>query len=84
MSSFINITLLPGQFVPLGTYEKAAPFASYFPSALYAYVAQPPLMVDVDPTSGLSLLPYASHGINVAFVFNNLSAPVAMYMQWTV
>ena len=36
-------------------------------------------MVDVDPTSGLSLPSYASHGVNVAFMFNNLSVPVAIH-----
>jgi hypothetical protein len=40
MSSFINITPSPGQFVPLGTYKKAAPFASDFPSVSYAYRAK--------------------------------------------
>jgi hypothetical protein len=84
MSSFIDVTPSPGQFVPLGTYEKAAPFASDFPSAPYAYATQPPPMVDVDPTSGLSFPSYPSHGVNVAFMFNNLSAPDAMYAQWTV
>jgi hypothetical protein len=36
-------------------------------------------MVDVDPTSGLLFPSYPSHGVNVAFVFDNLSAPDAMY-----
>jgi hypothetical protein len=45
---------------------------------LYAYT-QPSPMVDVDPTSGLSLPSYASHGVNVASVSDNLSVPVAIY-----
>jgi hypothetical protein len=84
MSSSINVMLLPGQFMPLGTYKKVAPFATDFSSMPYAYMAQPPPMVKVDPTSSLSLPSYASHGVNVAFMFSNLSAPVAMYTQWTV
>jgi len=45
---------------------------------LYAYT-QPSPMVDVDPTSGLSLPSYASHGVNVASVSDNLSVPIAIY-----
>ena len=72
--------LSPGQFVPLCTYEKVAPFPISPPHRmLMCNSTQPPPMGDIDPTSGLSLPSYASHGVNVAFVFNNLSAPVAIH-----
>ena len=40
-------------------------------------------MLDAKPTSGLSFPSCASHGVNVGFVYDNLSTHDA-YTQWTV
>jgi len=55
MSSFINVTLPPGQFVPFSVCDKVAPLSSDLPPAPYAYMVQPSTILNVDPTFSLSL-----------------------------
>ena len=54
MSSFIDVTPSPGQFVPLGTKVLHHHLSSEPHAAPYTYTAQHHAMLDVDPTSGLS------------------------------
>jgi hypothetical protein len=67
MSSFISVTMTPGQFVPLGTYNKVA---SVF-APVHAYTVQPTVL-DVDPTTSLWFPSYVLHGVNVGFVYYSL------------
>jgi hypothetical protein len=84
MSGFIDVTPPPGQFVPFNVCDsnKAEPLSSDLPPAPYAYTVQPPTMLDVDPTSGLSFPSYASHGVHAVFPYDNSSAPESIH--WTV
>jgi len=85
MSGFINVTPPPGQFVPFSVCDKVAPLSSDLPPAPYAYTVQLLTMLNIDPTSSLSFLSYALHGIHTVFAYDNSSAPKPVYTHhWTV
>ena len=85
MSSFIDVTPPPGQFVPFNICDKVAPLSSDLPPAPYACTVQPSTMLNVDPTSSLLFPSYALHGVHTVFAYDNSSAPKSVYTHhWTV
>ena len=90
----VDVTLSPGQFVPLGTGEKSLHhhhhhhLSSEAHAAVYAYAAQhhhDHLVLDVDPTSGLAIpSSYTFQGVNALFVYDPSAAPDVLYSHWAV
>ena len=83
MSVFINAISPPNQFFPFGISDKVHPQSLYVPAAPYTYVAQPQSMLNVDLTSGLLVLSYASHSVDTTFAYSSSARPDAMYSHWT-
>jgi hypothetical protein len=81
MSTFVDATSPPSQFLPFGISVKVHPQTLDIPVAPYTYAAQPRAMLDIDPTSGLS---FPSHDVDMIFVYDNSAEPDTMCSRWTV
>ena len=84
MLTFIDATSPPSQFFLFGISYKGHPQSLDVPAVSYTYATQPQAMLDVDPTSRLSFLSYALHGVDMTFIYDCLARPDAMYSHWTV
>jgi hypothetical protein len=90
MSSFIDVTPSPAQFVPLGTGEKSLHHHHHYLSSeahavAYAYAAQhhhDHVVLDVDSTSGPPIP--SSYTFQGPFVYDPSAMPDSLYSHWTI